>query len=161
MRLRGAIYAAVALLALGVAAGASAQATVTVTKETMDVSGFAFVCPTEVVRLSGTATETIRLTQSGVRFSQTDVFKMDGATGVGRTTGTVYRVTGVNVITLTGPGNFGEGTKGARTGTLVTTWNLVPVGGGTPFSLQVTFHTTQDPLGNFHADVFETHLDCF
>jgi hypothetical protein len=79
-----------------------------------------------------------------VLFSLTDVFRMDGATGVGRTSGTVYRVTGVNVITLTGPRNFGEGTNGARTGTLVTTWNLVPVGGGTPFSLQVTFHPTTD-----------------
>ena len=83
------------------------------------------------IDLSGTATETIRLTQSGVRFSRTDVFKMDGATGLGRTSGTVYRVTGENVITLTGSG------------------------------LQVTFHTTRDPLGNFHAAAFETHLDCF
>ena len=65
-----------------------------------------------------------------MRFSRTDVFKMDGATGLRRTSGTVYRVTGVNVITLTGSG------------------------------LHVTFHTTRDPLGNFHADAFE-HLDCF
>lgn len=158
MRLRYAIFAAVAVLALGASPAASGEATVIVSHTTSDFTGAVLTCPTEQVVFSGTATtvSTSVITPS-LRRSDTFVTNLSGLTAVGQTTGTVYRVTGVTHASFSDA--IGGETK-ATTSTFVQTWLLVPTGGGTTLSFQEILTATFDPEDELVKLIFHQAGEC-
>jgi hypothetical protein len=153
MRLRCASLTVV-LAALIVPVTASAQADTFNVQETFDVTGGVLTCPDETVIFNGTIATlgTGVTTPTGV-FLSAFVWNLSGLTGVGETTGTVYRVVGAETYSFT---SFSEplGQPRSTANTFVQTWLLVPVGGGQTLRFQEVMHVTWDLNGDIVSSVF-------
>ena len=97
-------------------------------------------CTNEMVQLSGQAHMVIVSNSNNNRTSGTFHLNMLGVTGVGESTGTPYRLTGVNNFSFSFPN-----TNGANTFSAITRINII--GGSSIYKLTAKTHSTINANG--------------
>ena len=150
-----------AMLLTSILPGAAfAQADTTTTNEFIPFSQLAFVpCADggagEEVLITGTLHVLSHVTVNGKRVNINQQFQPQGATGVGQTTGAVYRGTGGTRFHDTFPL-----TNGATEFTYVNSFVIIGPGPDNNLLIHETVHTTINANGEVTSDVANISVEC-
>ena len=154
MRGRLLVITALVAVALGVASEARGAPIVTHFTRTLDISGGRVTCSSETLVLQGTVTISGRTVFYPGRLLFEHFVDMTDGTAVGESSGTVYRIKGVQT------NKFGGTVRSASVDKEVVTFLAVPVDGGKPLSFHMIEIFIFNPGGELVNFKFDQRGEC-